>query len=243
MSQLDTLWDLQTIIFQLADREKQMSVKPESFAEVDREYHEAIAEMAWLEQQLEVMNKERRLVDGELADQQELLKKYQGTLMQVKNQQQYAAAWKEIDATRKHVKDLEDSVLKSMSESEGIQSQVDARDAGHDELKGRWDKAHAEWQSSLSDLRREAEKLKKQAHAIEEKIPKALRDEFHKLFRQRQGVAVVRVMNDSCTACRSRVRPALTQQLKRGDLIRCEGCHRILFLEKSMEKSAESPSS
>lgn len=240
---VDKLWELQSVLSQLTERERLMAVKPDSFAAIDREYEDANAEKTRLTESLEQISRERRRVDGELGDQQELLKKYQGTLMQVKNQQQYAAAWKEIDATRKHVKDLEDSVLKSMSESEGIQGQVDARDAGHDELKGRWDSAHAEWQSSLSDLRREAEKLKKQAHGIEEKIPKPLRDEFHKLFRQRQGVAVARVMNDSCTSCRSRVRPALTQQLKRGDLIRCEGCHRILFLEKSMEKSVESPSS
>lgn len=234
---VDKLWDLQSVLSQLTERERLMAVKPESFAAIDREYEEANAEKERLTEALEQISRERRRVDGELSDQQEQLKKYQGTLMQVKNQQQYAAAWKEIDGSRKHVKDLEDSVLKSMSESEGIQSQLDAQDAGHAELKARWDKAYAEWQSSLGDLKREAEKLKKQAHGIEEKIPQRLRDEFHKLFRQRQGVAVARVFSDSCSACRSRVRPALAQQLKRGELIRCEGCHRILFLEKSMEKA------
>ena len=36
----------------------------------------------------------------------------------------------------------------------------------------------------------------------------------------------------SCIACRTRIRPALMQQLKRGELVFCEGCHRILHLEK-----------
>src|SRR5688572_19643076 len=116
-----------------------MAVKPESFAVVDREYQGASEEMSRLQEQLETLSKERRKVDGELSDQQELLKKYQGTLMQVKNQQQYAAAWKEIDATRKHVKELEDSVLKSMTESEGLQAQLDEKKGGFDELKARYD--------------------------------------------------------------------------------------------------------
>src|SRR6187402_3611003 len=102
----------------LNERERLMGVMPESFASIDREYQEANDEMTRLQAQLDQLSKERRRVDGELSDQQELLKKYQGQLMQVKNQQQYAAAWKEIDATRKVVKELEESVLKNMTEAE-----------------------------------------------------------------------------------------------------------------------------
>ncbi|HVS31286.1 MAG TPA: C4-type zinc ribbon domain-containing protein [Thermoanaerobaculia bacterium] len=232
MTEVEKLWELQSVLSQLADRERQMSVKPESFAAVDREYEEANAGMARLSQSLEQIAKERRRVEGELSDQQELLKKYQGQLMQVKNQQQYAAAWKEIDATRKHVKDLEDSVMKMIEESDGLQSQLDENRSGFDGLKSRYDTAHEEWQGSLGDLRKESEALRKRAEEIEATIPQRLRDEFHKIYRQRQSIAVAGVINDSCSACRTRVRPALTQQLKRGELVRCEGCHRILYPER-----------
>jgi uncharacterized protein len=232
LSDVDKLWELQTVLTALNEREKQMSLKPESFAVVDREYQAASAEKGRLQEQLDTLGKERRSVDGELSDQQELLKKYQGTLMQVKNQQQYAAAWKEIDATRKHVKELEESVLKNMTEAEALQQQLDARNDGHADLQARYDAAHAEWQSSLGDLRKEAEALRKKASQIEATIPERLRTEFQKIYRQRQQVAVSRVERESCTSCRTRVRPQVAQQLKRGELVHCEGCHRILFLEK-----------
>lgn len=232
MSDVEKLWELQSVLSQLADREKQMEVKPEGFAAVDREYQAAAEEMSRLEASLEQLGKERRRVDGELMDQQELLKKYQGQLMQVKNQQQYAAAWKEIDATRKHVKELEDSALKNMTEADGVQKQLDEKKGGHEELKGRFDAAHAAWQSSLGDLRKEAEQLRERAAAIEATIPEPLRREFQRTYTQRQKVAVARVVNEACTACRTRIRPALTQKLKRGELVHCEGCHRILYLEK-----------
>jgi len=93
---VEKLWELQTVLSQLGDREKQLTNKPESFAAVDREWQNVNAEMERLQAQIEQHSKERRRVDGELTDQQELLKKYQGQLMQVKNQQQYAAAWKEM---------------------------------------------------------------------------------------------------------------------------------------------------
>ena len=231
--EVERLWDLQQVVSQLADRERLLSVKPESFAAIDAEYQAANEEMEKLEQALETMSKERRRVDGELQEQQEVLKKYQGNLMQVKNQQQYAAAWKEIDATRKQVKELEDAVLKSMTEAERLQTQLDERKGSHEELRGRYDAAHAEWQASLGDLRKEAEDLRKRAAAIEATLPPRLRDEFHKIFKQRHNIAVAGIANDSCSACRTRIRPALMQQLKRGELVFCEGCHRILYLEKT----------
>ena len=232
MSDIDKLWQLQSVLTALNEREKQMSVKPESFAAVDREYQAAHEEMTRLQGQLDTLGKERRKVDGELADQQEVLKKYQGTLMQVKNQQQYAAAWKEIDAARKHVKELEDSVLKNMTEADGLQSQLDERRGAHDELQSRYDAAHADWQHSLGDLRGEAEKLRAQATAIEATIPPRLLAEFQKIYRQRQQIAVTRVNGDTCSTCRNRVRPQVAQQLKRGELVHCEGCHRILYVER-----------
>ncbi len=229
---VDKLWELQTILSQLGERERQMAVKPEAFAAVDEEYTTVNEEMNRLAEQLEQIARERRRVDGELSDQQELLKKYQGQLMQVKNQQQYAAAWKEIDATRKHVKELEDSSLKSMSETEALQKLLDERKSGHEELKKRYDEAHAQWQESLGGLRREAEDLKKRAEAIEATLAERLRGEFHKIFKQRNHVAVARVVKESCSSCRTRIRPALMQQLMRGELVHCEGCHRILYPEK-----------
>jgi len=200
---------------------------------VDREYQQSSEEMERLNQSLETLGKERRRVEGELSDQQELLKKYQGQLMQVKNQQQYAAAWKEIDASRKHVKELEESLLKTMTEIEGIQGQLDERKSRFDDLKSRHDAAHAEWQSSLGDLRGEAAALRKKADQLEAALPDQPRREFQRTFKQRGGIAVAKVVNDSCTSCRTRIRPALAQRLRRGEMVICEGCHRILYLEKT----------
>ena len=232
MSDVDKLWELQSLLSALNEREKQMAVKPESFAAIDLEYQKANDEMTALQRQLDDLARERRRVDGELSDQQEMLKKYQGQLMQVKNQQQYAAAWKEIDATRKHVKDLEDSVLKSMTEAETLQGGLDERRAGHDELQARYDAAHEAWQHSLGDLRKESEELRAKISRVESTLPDRLRNEFYRIYKQRQQVAVARAANDTCSSCRTRVRPAVAQQLKRGELVHCEGCHRILYTER-----------
>ncbi|HYM60253.1 MAG TPA: C4-type zinc ribbon domain-containing protein [Thermoanaerobaculia bacterium] len=219
------------MLSQIEEHERLLLAKPESFAEIEREYEAANEEMAKLTESIERLGKERRRVDGELAEQQELLKKYQGQLMQVKNQQQYAAAWKEIDASRKHVKDLEESLLKTMTEVEGLQAQLDGRRAAHEALEGRHNEAHESWQHSLGDLRQEAEDLRRRATALEDGIDARLKREFHRIYKQRQSIAVARVVSDACGACRNRIRPQVAQQLKRGELVHCENCSRILYPE------------
>jgi predicted nucleic acid-binding Zn-ribbon protein len=226
---VEKLWELQTVLSQLGDREKQLTSKPESFGAIDRQWEQANEEMNGLQQSIDQLSKERRRVEGELGEQQEILKKYQGQLMLVKNQQQYAAAWKEIDGTRKQVKELEDADLKTMGEIESLQADLDQRRSGSADLKSRWDEAHDAWQHSLGDLRTEVAQLNKKAQAIEAKLPEPLKRDFHQIFKQRQNIAVSRIISDSCGACRTRIRPALFQQLKRGELVHCEGCRRILY--------------
>jgi predicted nucleic acid-binding Zn-ribbon protein len=229
---VEKLWELQQALTELGSLEQQLTVKPEDFASVDAEDTAANSERDRLTQSMEELSRERRRVDGALQDQQEVLKKYQGQLMQVKNQQQYAAAWKEIDGARKQAKELEETELKVMGDIEGAQEQLEQRRGTFDELKGRYDQAYEAWQHSLSDLRSEIEKLRKKIEGIEESVPEALKREFHKIFKQRQGIAVARVINESCGACRVHIRPAVSQQLKRGEMVFCEGCRRLLYGEK-----------
>lgn len=227
---VEKLWELQGVMSHLREQEAKLNEKPESFVEVDAEYQASLAQSQTLEQKLDDLGKSRRKAEGELQDSQELLKKYQGQLMQVKNQAQYSAALKETDATRKRVKELEDGLLAQMTEVDETQQKLDDMKGGFDELKERWQASYDEWQHSLRDIRTDIEKTKKKAGTIETAIPPKLRAEFHRIFNHRQNIAVSEVVNNTCTACRTRVRPQALQQLKRGELVTCESCHRFVYL-------------
>lgn len=228
---VEKLWELQKVLSELRDKETRLNEKPESFASVDQEFTQASEEMGRFTARLDDLARDRRAGEGDLQDQQEVLKKYQGQLMQVKNQQQYAAAWKEIDNARRHAKDLEEKLLKHMSDADEIGSRLEERREGFEELKARHELAYQEWQHSLSDLRADIQGVQARAARIEEGLDEKIRGEFHRIFKQRQGVAVARVESHACQACRVRVRPQADQQLRRGELTFCEGCRRILFLE------------
>ncbi|MGH9457792.1 MAG: zinc ribbon domain-containing protein [Thermoanaerobaculia bacterium] len=229
---VERLWELQTVLSQLAETERALSDKPESYAAVERDLGALRDEIAGLTQKKEDLGKRRRQIDAELQSAQETLKKFQAALMQVKNQTQYAAAWKEIDTARRQVKELEDAELAVMTELEEIEKELAARGGREAELVEVHDREYEQWQGSLGDLRRQADETRAKAEEIEAAIPDALRRQFHQILRQRQGVAVARVVGQACGECRVRLRAQSLQQLRRGEVVTCDGCRRFYYLEK-----------
>ena len=229
---VDRLWELQTALTELAGKEKLLQEKPDEYAAVEKELNESQAAIDRLEQKLEESSRQRRKSEAELQDAQEVLKKFQGQLMQVKNQQQYSAAWKEIDVARKTVKDLEDATFGSLSEIESTEKELGEKREAHASIRERHDRAYEQWQGSLGDLKREADAIRARVESIESRIPDPLRRQFHQILRQRQGVAMSRVSGDACGECRVRLRAQSIQQLKRGEVVTCDGCRRFYYLDK-----------
>jgi predicted nucleic acid-binding Zn-ribbon protein len=228
---LDKLWELQKVLSELAENEKLLTDKPADFAEIDVRYADAQAAMARLEEKLTALTLERRKIDGELQAEQETLKKYQGQLMQVKNQQQYSAAWKEIDGSRKKIKELEDAELAKMGEIEETQKELDALREQHSGLTGEWEAAHQQWQTSLADVKERIGSIRERAGALEAGIPPAPLRQFKRILEQRHGVGVACVEGEACSICRFRVRSQALIDVKRGEVLTCEGCRRILYVE------------
>ncbi|HSN67691.1 MAG TPA: hypothetical protein VLV48_00485 [Thermoanaerobaculia bacterium] len=230
---VERLWNLQTVLTRLAEKERALNDKPEGYATAERALREVESEIARLAQRSEELGKKRRQLDSELQGAQETLKKFQGAQMQVKNQQQYAAALKEIDTSRKQVKEIEEADLAIMTELEEVETALADARSREEGLRATHDREYEAWQSSLGDLKRDAEETRKSAAEAEEGIPDTLRRQFHQIFRHRQGVAMARVVDGACGECRVRLRAQSLQQLQRGEVVTCDGCRRFYYLEKA----------
>jgi predicted nucleic acid-binding Zn-ribbon protein len=229
---VERLWTLQTVLSRLAEKERALNEKPEAYARAEQELKSVEAEIGKLTQRSEELGKKRRQLDSDLQGAQETLRKFQGAQMQVKNQQQYAAALKEIDTARKQVKDIEEADLAIMTELDEIENRLAETRTREASLRAEHDREFAAWQSSLGDLKREAEETRQRAAEAEEAIPENIRRQFHQIFRNRQGVAMARVVDGACGECRVRLRAQSLQQLQRGEVVMCDGCRRFYYLEK-----------
>jgi predicted nucleic acid-binding Zn-ribbon protein len=53
---------------------------------------------------------------------------------------------------------------------------------------------------------------------------------YEQLLKGRRGIAMARMDGELCSACHVRLRPHVTQQVRRNDaIVQCESCQRILY--------------
>src|SRR5690606_16227168 len=73
-------------------------------------------------------------------------------------------------------------------------------------------------------------------------LPERLAKVYDRLAqRSRDGIAVAEVVNGSCSACYMSLRPQMLLEVKQGNqIITCESCTRILYMQPKAAKSEAS---
>jgi predicted nucleic acid-binding Zn-ribbon protein len=229
---IDQLYRLQERLRFVQSRQKERDTVPPELTEVDREYREKVEAVDRLRERLTEAEGEHRKAEAELADARERLKKYQAQLRSVQTSREYGAVLNEIDGVEKQVRAIEDRVL-------GLEEEIETsrRDlAGREERLPRETEEHEEkiksWRAAQRQINEELAQAEKDIREIETGIQPRERSEFYRLLEKKGGLAVVRAVNGSCSACHVKIRPAALQSLKGGrDIVYCDSCKRILYYD------------
>ena len=117
-----------------------------------------------------------------------------------------------------------------MEEADGIAAELKAAERAQADETKRADAARAqldiERQQIEADLTRLAGERAAAAATVE---PRTLAL-YEQLLKGRKGVAVARMTGEICEACHVRLRPHVTQQIRRNDsVVQCDNCQRILY--------------
>jgi uncharacterized protein len=227
---LDQLYRLQDRLRFVHDRQRERDTVPEELSEVDREYRSRVDTLAKIRERLVEAEAERRRAEGELADQQEKQKKYQGQLRSVQSSREYGAVLNEIDGVEKLIRSTEDRVLTLDEEIENARKDLGEREESLPRETEEHEEKLKDWRTTQRSIDDELSAARAEIQDIEKQIPPRDRAEFHRLIDKKGGLAIVRVSNASCSACHVKVRPAAMQVLKAGrEIVYCDSCKRILY--------------
>jgi len=229
-AELDLFYRLQDRIRFVHARERERDTVPADLTEVDREHKEKLEAVRNLKGRLTEAEIEHRRAAADLSDLQEKLKKYQAQLRNVQTSREYSAVLNEIDGVEKLVRGTEDRVLALEEEMETASEDLKTRE----EKLPRETEEHEEklkgWRKTQREINEELEKARTEIAEIESRIKPRELAEFRRLLDKKGGLAIVRVVNNSCSACHVKVRPAALQILKVGtETITCDSCKRILY--------------
>jgi predicted nucleic acid-binding Zn-ribbon protein len=183
-------------------------------------------------EQLEDARKKQKSSEWELEDLQEKVRQIDSKLYsgKTKDPKELVNLEKEVKALRSQIKTKEDDLLGLMSQVEEVEAKVKATTEEVERLKREWEQG----QETLGQRRSEVEpmlaKLSGDRNGLVQQIDSEVLNTYERL-RLTLGQAVVKVEKGKCQGCHITVSTSQWQKAKAGDLIQCNSCSKILYVE------------
>ena len=209
--------ELQEVEHQLSDRRALLAIE---------------SEVSSSKQELEAARKKQKDAEWELDDLQEKIKQTEKKLYggQTKDPKELVNLEKESRSFRGQIKSREDVLLGLMGQVEEIEAK--SKRSAEEAVRLRRDWEHrqqvfgprkSEIETTLTGLGEGRDRLTQQIQ------PEAFG--MYERIRRTMGQAVVKVEKGRCLGCNITVATSQWQKAKAGELIQCNNCGRILYLE------------
>ncbi len=173
----------------------------------------------------------RRALEKDVAAVDTRMARFEVHKAAVKTNQEFTALLHEI-ATAKTEKDaLEDRILVLMEAADFLAGELKADERELAERKRDGDKAKTALAAERATLDAELARLAHERTGEARGVEAPLLAKYEQLVKQRRGVAVAAMNGEICSACHVRLRPHITQQVRRNDsIVTCESCQRMLYV-------------
>lgn len=191
-------------------------------------------EQAKVTEQQSVINElsvPKKAIENELAVDREHVSKMSQKLNEMKTNETYQAALKEIANFRKTIEEKEGKLLAFMEQMEEANKTLEARQKVIDEKQKEISEKNKIATTRLNELEGELQIFKQKRGEQLKKLEKNISRKYEFIRARLRGSAVAKIENGACQACHMQIPPQLMIQLQRGDQVyNCPSCKRIIIL-------------
>lgn len=227
---MKTLLKLQELDLKIEAYRARESEIPKQKEKFEAQKTRLAAELAEREKAFKALQLEQANCEGEIAQKQAQIEKYNQQLYAIKTNDAYQALLHEIDALKKQIASYEERMLGLMVEIDERRTRLDEdRKRVAAEIKG-LDEECASIDAELAEaiaIRRglEAER----APLVKDADPK-LFPKYERIRRsKREGAAVVPLRHETCSGCNMTVRAQVVNEVLAGEIHCCPNCGRLLY--------------
>jgi predicted nucleic acid-binding Zn-ribbon protein len=231
MSVAAQLYKLQQLDLELQKRQQELTDIENQLSD-NKALVAAESGLASQKDQLADARKKQKSSEWELEDLQEKIRQIDSKLYsgKTKDPKELVNLEKEVKGLKNQTTSKEDTLLGLMSLVEETEARVKTTAAELESLKKEWEQG----QETLRPRKSETEIALTELKAEREKLAEQIESEAFNIYeriRLTRGQAVVKVERGRCLGCHIAVPTSQWQKAKAGDLIQCNNCSRILYLE------------
>ncbi len=192
----------------------------------------AESKLSSYKEQLESINSKQKNSEWELEDLQEKIRQidsklYSGT---TKDPKELVNLEKEVMGLKSQIRPREDKLLGLMSQIEEIEVNLKTTTEESAQLRQESEQKQETLGQRKSEIETLLAKLKKDRVAMAQQLDSEALNTYERI-RLSRGHAVTKVEKGKCQGCHIAVPTSQWQKVKAGDLIQCNSCSRILYLE------------
>jgi predicted nucleic acid-binding Zn-ribbon protein len=227
---LDALIALQGLDTAADTARRRLAELPGAEQTIAHRVDEAAALADGVKNRLQQNQQARRALDKDVAAVDVRLARFDDHKAAVKTNQEYTALLHEI-ATAKAEKDaIEDRILLLMEEADGLGSELKAAEAAVTQARRDAELERAALGAERTSLEQTLSRLSADRTRKVGDTSPAVFAKYDQILKSRRGLAVVRMIGETCAACHVRLRPQVAQVVRRNeDIVQCESCQRILY--------------
>ncbi|MGB2705566.1 MAG: C4-type zinc ribbon domain-containing protein [Candidatus Omnitrophota bacterium] len=224
------LIELQELDSAIFDNKRLLDGIPERIKELDRILEEKSAKLKTLEEEskkLQVSHKEKEV---ELKTKEDTIKKHQAQLYQIKTNKEYAALEKEIGSAKADGSLLEEEIINLLDRIDEIKKNIAKERELLEEEKKKTDEEKKKIESEKKTSESEYNDLNSKRKEFTSKIDKAVLSKYERILHNKDGLAMVPIVDDACGGCNMNLPPQVINEAKlKKDLTVCGNCARILY--------------
>jgi uncharacterized protein len=239
-AELQKLIDLQNL-------DRDISGFESALASIPNQIQSATSEMAAVTKEIEAareviasMQKSRKQMEADVQTENDHMAKTKTKLPLVKTNKEYTAIVAEVDSLKEKISSIEDKELEIMEALEIKEGEIPAIEARFKEEEISFKEYKAKKEAEGERVKKELEDARDKRQGLLGSITPEWAKNYEKIINHREGLAVVRLLENVCQGCHQIVLPQIVIEVKVGEEIHpCPHCSRFLFwVEESEEQPA-----
>jgi predicted nucleic acid-binding Zn-ribbon protein len=232
LSLLIQLQEMDTQIRSLAERKNRL---PELLASLDRRRAASTEELEKTREGLQTAQKNKRDRDKDLEAGVQKVEKLKARTSEIKNNKEYQALLKEIEAGEQENKAIEDEILVLMEKIDAAAAAITEAEKQAKETDAAITAEQKEHEAAVVKIGEELKAAEKHRNEMAAGIEPSILSQYRKLLATKAGFAIAEARSESCSGCYMSIPPQVFVNVKKNEsIITCPHCSRILYYKETI---------